>query len=94
MLKAGFVGLSAAIGLSELCGVYGETCLNCAQDVQSPSTDGHLDSMLQKIFRGRTTEIDDLNGCVTASGSRHQIATPVNACIADLIRFRESLPNR
>lgn len=68
--------------------------LTFLHDVQIPSTTGHHASMLQDIARGRITEIDFLNGAVVTIGARHQIKTPVNACIADLIRFRESLLNR
>jgi 2-dehydropantoate 2-reductase len=47
--------------------------------------------MLQDLSRGRTTEIGFLNGAVVEKGRAHAIPTPYNACIADLIRFRESL---
>ena len=57
----------------------------------SPSTAGHHSSMLQDLARGRRTEIDFLNGAIAAIGARHGVPAPVNACIADLVRFRESL---
>lgn len=50
----------------------------------------HRSSMLQDILHGHKTEIDYLNGAVVAAGNRLGIATPYNACISDLIRFRES----
>lgn len=68
--------------------------LTYLHDVQIPSTAGHHASMLMDLVRGRRTEIDFMNGAVVAAGARHRIETPVNACIADLIRFRETLPNR
>lgn len=58
---------------------------------QLPSTAGHHSSMLQDLSRGRKTEIDFLNGAIAEIGARHGIGTPVNACIANLVRFRESL---
>ena len=58
---------------------------------QLPSTAGHHSSMLQDLARGRRTEIEFLNGAIAAIGARHGLRSPVNACIADLIRFRESL---
>ena len=48
-------------------------------------------SMLQAILHGHPTEIDFLIGAVVTSGKRLGIATPCNAVISDLIRFRESL---
>jgi 2-dehydropantoate 2-reductase len=58
---------------------------------QLPNTASHHSSMLQDLARGRKTEIDFLNGAITGIGARHGIPVPVNACIADLVRFRESL---
>ncbi len=42
-------------------------------------------STLQSIRRGRTTEIDALNGAVVAAGVRAGIATPVNAALVALV---------
>jgi 2-dehydropantoate 2-reductase len=61
------------------------------RDVQLPATALHHSSMLQDIIRGRPTEIDFLNGAIVAKGTAHGIPTPVNACIVDLVKFRESL---
>jgi len=58
---------------------------------QLPSTAGHHSSMLQDLARGRRTEIDFLNGAIVTIGARHGVPAPVNACIADLVRFRESM---
>lgn len=58
---------------------------------QLPSTAGHHSSMLQDLSRGRRTEIDFLNGAIAAIGARHGVSAPVNACVADLVRFREAL---
>ncbi len=56
-----------------------------------PVMAGHSSSMLQDILHGRKTEIDYLNGAVVTAGKRLGIATPYNACISDIIRFKESL---
>ncbi|MFX0078119.1 MAG: ketopantoate reductase family protein [Candidatus Hermodarchaeota archaeon] len=48
-------------------------------------------SMLQDIERGRKTEIDFLNGKIVELGKKHNIPTPVNECIAHLVRFKESV---
>jgi len=56
-----------------------------------PVMAGHCSSMLQDIQQGRRTEIDYLNGAVVTAGNRLGVATPYNACISDLIRFRESI---
>jgi 2-dehydropantoate 2-reductase len=61
------------------------------RDVQLPATARHHSSMLQDLSRGRKTEIDFINGAVVMKGRRHGIATPCNAMMVDLIKFRESL---
>lgn len=48
-------------------------------------------SMLQDIERGRKTEIDFLNGKIVELGKKHNIPTPMNECIAQLVRFKESV---
>lgn len=58
---------------------------------QLPATASHHSSMLQDITRGRKTEIDFLNGAVVERAKKHGIPAPVNATIADLIRFKEVL---
>jgi 2-dehydropantoate 2-reductase len=65
--------------------------LTYLKNTQLPATALHHSSMLQDLTRGRTTEIDFLNGAVVARGRKHHIATPYNSCIVDLIKFRESL---
>ena len=64
------------------------------KDVQLPATALHHSSMLQDLSRGRKTEIGFINGAVVEKGRVHQIPTPYNSCIVDLIRFRESLAGR
>jgi len=56
-----------------------------------PVMASHTSSMLQDILHGHVTEIDYLNGAVVTSGERLGIPTPYNACVSDLIRFRESI---
>jgi 2-dehydropantoate 2-reductase len=53
-----------------------------------PSTAAHRSSMLQDLERGRPTEIDAINGHVTARGAAHGVPTPVNATLAGTIRAR------
>jgi 2-dehydropantoate 2-reductase len=43
-------------------------------------------SMLQDFERGRTTEIDFINGYVVDLGRQLKIATPVNTAIVDMVR--------
>lgn len=59
-------------------------------DVLIPAMAGHQSSMLQDILHGHKTEIDYINGAVVSAGGRLGIATPYNACIADLVRFIET----
>ena len=60
-------------------------------DTQLPATAGHHSSMLQDLARGHPTEIDFLNGAIVAKGALHGIPAPVNTCIVQLVKFRESL---
>ncbi|KUG19646.1 MAG: 2-dehydropantoate 2-reductase [Methanomicrobiaceae archaeon] len=61
------------------------------QSAQLPATAAHHSSMLQDLRQRRKTEIDFLNGAIVALGGRHGMNLPYNACISDLIRFRERL---
>ncbi|MDO9326650.1 MAG: ketopantoate reductase family protein [Methanoregula sp.] len=54
-----------------------------------PVMAGHSSSMLQDILHGHKTEIEFLNGAVVAAGQRLGVATPYNACVTDLIKFKE-----
>lgn len=47
-------------------------------------------SMLQDILRGRSTEIDVINGAIVAKGREVGIATPVNHLLTRLIKALES----
>ncbi|UYN84066.1 MAG: 2-dehydropantoate 2-reductase [Microcella sp.] len=48
-------------------------------DVPNPA------SMLQSIRRGRTTEVDAINGVIVDLGARHAVPTPVNAALVSLV---------
>jgi len=69
-----------------------EDFLDYLRDVQLPATAAHRSSMLQDIERGKPTEIEFLNGAIVSAGARHNIATPINATIVNLVRFKECLP--
>lgn len=47
-------------------------------------------SMLQDILRGRTTEIDAINGAVVAKGREVGVPTPVNQLLTQLIKAMEA----
>ena len=68
-----------------------EAYLEYLRTEQLPATAAHHSSMLQDLTLGRKTEIDFMNGAVAALAQKHGIDAPYNACIADLIRFRERL---
>jgi len=68
-----------------------EAYLEYLQTAQLPATTAHHSSMLQDLARGHKTEIDFMNGAVAALARRHGLDAPYNACIAELIRFRERL---
>ncbi len=63
--------------------------LEYLRTAQLPATAAHHSSMLQDLALGRRTEIDFLNGAVVDLGRRHGIDVPYNACITELIHFRE-----
>lgn len=48
-------------------------------DVPNPA------SMLQSIRRGRTTEVDAINGAIVALGTQRGVPTPVNAALVALV---------
>jgi 2-dehydropantoate 2-reductase len=50
----------------------------------------NIASMLQDLRRGRTTEIDYLNGAVVALGAHHDVACPVNAALTAIIKAMEA----
>jgi 2-dehydropantoate 2-reductase len=53
-----------------------------------PPTAGHRSSMLQDLEAGRPTEIGAINGQIVARGRALGVPTPVNAALAEMIRFR------
>jgi 2-dehydropantoate 2-reductase len=56
-----------------------------------PATAHHRSSMLQDIERGRPTEIEAINGRIWEYGGEAGVATPVNATMTRLIRWRARL---
>ena len=50
----------------------------------------NIASMLQDLRRGRTTEIDYLNGAVSAAGTRHGLECPVNMALTAIIKAMEA----
>ena len=52
-------------------------------------------SMAQDVTKGRTTEIDYMNGHVVAQGRERGVATPVSAAVVDVIHeWRRPAPRR
>lgn len=58
-----------------------------------PSTFHHRSSMLQDLERGRSTEIDAINGAVWKRGLAHGIHTPVNEVLTRLVQARSTMAN-
>jgi 2-dehydropantoate 2-reductase len=50
---------------------------------------GHKPSMLQDVEAGRETEIDFLNGAIAVFGERHQVDTPLNRALTQLVKGKE-----
>lgn len=51
--------------------------------------DDAFPSMLDDLERGRVTEIGELNGVIVALGAEHDVPTPANAKLIELVRARE-----
>jgi 2-dehydropantoate 2-reductase len=49
----------------------------------------NIASMRQDLMKGRTTEIDHMNGAVVAAGLRHGVGCPVNAALVAIIKAME-----
>ncbi|HCL78905.1 MAG TPA: 2-dehydropantoate 2-reductase [Synergistaceae bacterium] len=52
-------------------------------------TAANRSSMLQDVSAERQTEIDVINGAIVDEGKRLGVPTPVNLCLANLIRIRQ-----
>lgn len=53
-------------------------------------TASNRSSMLQDVQAGSKTEIESLNGAIVSRGAAHDIETPVNRTLADLVRLAET----
>lgn len=53
------------------------------------ATAANRSSMLQDVVRGAPTEIEVINGAVVEEGHRTGVDTPVNSCLAELVRALE-----
>ncbi|MEY2499380.1 MAG: 2-dehydropantoate 2-reductase [Verrucomicrobiota bacterium] len=51
----------------------------------------NLASMLQDLRRGRTTEVDYLNGAIAALGGEHGVPCPVNGALTAIVKAMEEL---
>lgn len=49
-------------------------------------TSGNTSSMLQDVLKGRTTEIDSINGYIIALAKKHNIEVPVNETLYGLVK--------
>lgn len=63
--------------------------LNYLRTKQVPATFDHKPSMLADLHHARRTEIDFINGALSALGKKHGIATPVNDTVIALIHALE-----
>jgi ketopantoate reductase len=51
-------------------------------------------SMQQDLLRGRTTEIDYLNGAIVALGAKHGLDCPVNSALTNIIKGMEAVSHK
>jgi 2-dehydropantoate 2-reductase len=77
------VAVAAAEGLT-----FDVDFLREISEVFAPSR--NIASMLQDLRRGRTTEIDYMNGAVALLGAQHELNCPVNAALTALIKAMET----
>lgn len=56
------------------------------------ATKGNISSMLTDIRRGRTTEVDFINGYLLKLGSTYRIAMPATATLLNLVKMRSAIP--
>ncbi|NWG09934.1 MAG: 2-dehydropantoate 2-reductase [Nitrososphaerales archaeon] len=83
MLQEAFeVAEAEKIGLKFTCEDYFERLI----ERQLPPTADHISSMLQDLERGKRTEVDFINGAIVRMGKRHNIETPVNETIVNIIK--------
>lgn len=54
-----------------------------------PATAEHHASMFQDIKRGKPTEIEALNGAISAYGEKYGVDTPYNTLLTNLIKAKE-----
>jgi 2-dehydropantoate 2-reductase len=57
---------------------------------QVPATFDHKPSMLSDLHHGRRTEVDFINGALTALGRKHGVAMPVNDTLIAMIHALEA----
>ena len=55
-------------------------------------TKNNVSSMLQDVRRGKTTEIDYINGYLINLGRELGVRTPVNSVLCDLVKMRYHIP--
>ncbi len=71
--------------------VNAEEYLNHLYTIQIPDFYPVFPSMYYDIRDGKKTEIDLLNGYIAAEGARLNIPTPMNQCITDLVKMKQTL---
>jgi len=67
-----------------------EAYLEHLRTFQVPATFDHKPSMLSDLHHGRRTEIDFINGALTALGRKHKISMPVNETLISLAHALEA----
>ncbi len=85
-VRQGIVQECLAVGKAE--GIFLQPAIADAID-QTIARYTNVSSMCQDIMKGKTTEIDFLNGKVVELGKTHNIPTPFNEALVGLIKFLE-----
>ncbi len=85
-VRQGIVQECLAVGKAE--GIFLQPAIADAID-QTIARYTNVSSMCQDIMKGKTTEIDFLNGKVVELGKTHNIPTPFNEALVGFIKFLE-----
>ncbi len=99
VLGAGAIGLTVAAKLSRVADVHAVARTRHAAAVRKRvflmtgiwGEGAYRFSCSEDLSPGRRTKIDFMNGAVASLARKHGIDASCNACIAELIRFRERL---
>jgi 2-dehydropantoate 2-reductase len=87
-IKRDIVSECVAVAKKEGIIISGSIGEDIESFIQSSS---NINSTLQDLMRGKSTEIDFINGAIVKLGKKYKVETPVNKMIWSLIKAKESI---